>query len=182
VFQRVTIGSLPDNVLLEIFDFYQVVINKEITDDSEEAREYPWNWEKLVHVCRRWRYIIFESPIRLNLQLFCTEKSPVRKLLDVWPPFPLVIQFSHDYTYLGWESVESTSLHSGEQFWFMRVIRAIAFTFFGDAITELPFTSYFYCRARESPHAGSPEDVMALLPNFHLCPCSAICSVERVPV
>jgi hypothetical protein len=52
-----------------------------------------------VHVCRRWRYIIFESPIRLNLQLFCTETSPVRKLLDVWPPYPLVIRFKVDYSY-----------------------------------------------------------------------------------
>jgi hypothetical protein len=86
VFQRVTIESLPDNVLLDIFDFYQVAIDK-------DGCEYPWNWEKLVHVCQRWRYIIFESPIRLNLQLFCTENSPVRKLLDFWPPFPLVIRF-----------------------------------------------------------------------------------------
>jgi hypothetical protein len=89
VFQRVTIGSLPDIVLLDIFDFYQVLINKDFIN------EHPWNWEKLVHVCRRWRYITFESPVRLNLQLFCTEKSPVRKLLDVWPPFPLVIRFNN---------------------------------------------------------------------------------------
>jgi F-box-like len=86
VFQRATIGSLPDNVLIEIFDFYQV--------KTEVKHEHPWDWEKLVHVCRRWRYIIFESPVRLNLELICTEKSPVRKLLDVWPPFPLIIQFN----------------------------------------------------------------------------------------
>jgi F-box-like len=89
--QQATIGSLPDNVLLDIFDFYQVVIN------TDFINEHPWNWEKLVHVCRRWRSIIFESPIRLNLQLFCTGKSPVRKLLDVWPPFPLIIRFT-DYS------------------------------------------------------------------------------------
>ncbi|KAH9964767.1 hypothetical protein BGW80DRAFT_807229 [Lactifluus volemus] len=95
VFQQVTIKSLPDDVLLDIFDFYQVVFNK----DSQVVNEYSWNWETLVHVCRRWRYIIFESPIRLNLQLFCTETSPVRKLLDVWPPYPLVIRFKVDYSY-----------------------------------------------------------------------------------
>ncbi|KAH9964031.1 hypothetical protein BGW80DRAFT_816133 [Lactifluus volemus] len=100
VFQRTTIGSLPDNVLIEIFDFYQVVINEKVL--YTEVNERPWDWEKLVHVCRRWRYIIFESPIRLNLQLFCTEKSPVRKLLDIWPPFPLVIQLNHNYSYLYW--------------------------------------------------------------------------------
>jgi F-box-like len=88
--ERVTIGSLPDEVLLEIFDFYQVAIN-------EDEREFPWNWEKLVHVCRRWRYLIFESPNRLDLQLFCTQKSPVRKLLGVWPPIPLAILFRPEW-------------------------------------------------------------------------------------
>jgi F-box-like len=92
VFHRLTIGSLPDNVLLDIFDFYQNFIIKDSIDE--------WCWEKLVHVCRRWRYIIFESPIRLNLHLLCTATSPVRELLDVWPPFPLVIRFDYDWSYL----------------------------------------------------------------------------------
>ncbi|KAH9952592.1 hypothetical protein BGW80DRAFT_1567992 [Lactifluus volemus] len=61
-------------------------------------QDRPWDWEKLLHVCRRWRYIVFESPIHLNLQLFCTEESRVRKLLDIWPPYPLVIRFNYDYT------------------------------------------------------------------------------------
>jgi hypothetical protein len=78
--QQVTIGALPDNVLIEIFDFYQVFVE---------------DWEKLVHVCQRWRYLIFDSPIRLNLRLFCTEKSPVKNLLDVWPPFPLFIHANY---------------------------------------------------------------------------------------
>ncbi|KAH9964044.1 hypothetical protein BGW80DRAFT_1255188 [Lactifluus volemus] len=79
VFQPATIGSLPDNVLIEIFDFYQVVINKNMVDNED-----PWDWERLVH-------------------LFCTEKSPVRKLLDVWPPFPLVIRLNYDHWYPAWE-------------------------------------------------------------------------------
>ncbi|KAH9971259.1 hypothetical protein BGW80DRAFT_1460769 [Lactifluus volemus] len=97
VSQRATIGSLPDNVLIEIFDFYQV---------KTEVYEHPWDWEKLVHVCQRWRYIIFESPVRLNLELICTEKSPVRKLLDVWPPFPLIIKFDFDNRI--WERIDVT--------------------------------------------------------------------------
>jgi hypothetical protein len=101
VIQKVTIGSLPDNVLLDIFDFYQVII-------SEYEDEFPWNWEKLVHVCQRWRYLIFESPIRLNLQLFCTERTPVRELLDVWPAFPLVIKFNYSYL---WSDSEEDSDH-----------------------------------------------------------------------
>jgi hypothetical protein len=92
VSQRVTIGSLPDNVLLDTFDFCQV-----ISDES------PWDWEALVHVCQRWRYVVFESPIRLNLELLCTEKTPVKKLLRVWPAsLPIVIHLYCDYAWSEW--------------------------------------------------------------------------------
>ncbi|KAH9968522.1 hypothetical protein BGW80DRAFT_1337992, partial [Lactifluus volemus] len=37
----------------------------------------PWKWHRLVHVCRRWRHIIFDSPRSLDLQLFCTYGTPV---------------------------------------------------------------------------------------------------------
>jgi hypothetical protein len=49
-----------------------------------------------VHVCRRWRQIIFESPDRLNLQILCTHKTPVRQNLTIWPNFPIAINY--DYT------------------------------------------------------------------------------------
>jgi hypothetical protein len=52
-------------------------------------------WLRLVHVCRRWRSVIFASPHYLNLQLPCTPRRPVRKMLDIWPPFPLVIDFRY---------------------------------------------------------------------------------------
>jgi hypothetical protein len=86
--RRMTIGLLSNDDLLEIFDSYQAVI-------KEDEEESPWDWEKLVHVCRRWQYIIFKSPHCLNLQLFCTAKMPVRKLLDIWPALPLVINFDY---------------------------------------------------------------------------------------
>ena len=79
---RVTIGTLPDNVLLDIFDFYR---KAEIHDP------WPWPWNRLVHVCQRWRYIVFASPLRLDLWLLCTSTTPVRKTLDVWPPLPIEI-------------------------------------------------------------------------------------------
>jgi F-box-like len=83
VFRQLTILSLPDNVLLDIFEF---CIN-------EYSSLLTWVWKTLVHVCRRWRYIIFGSPIRLNLRLRCTGRTPVRKSLNVWPELPLVINF-----------------------------------------------------------------------------------------
>ena len=74
-----TIETLPDDALLEVFDFYvhDIFVREE--------------WITLTHVCRRWRYIVFASPTRLNLTLYCKPKKPVREMLDTWPPFPIVI-------------------------------------------------------------------------------------------
>ena len=74
------IDVLPDDVLLVIFDFY--VVRKK--DDIEA-------WQLLVHVCRRWRCLVFGSPRRLNLQLLCTPEIPARDKLDVWPALPLIV-------------------------------------------------------------------------------------------
>jgi hypothetical protein len=30
-----------------------------------------------------------------KLELFCGPETPVRRLLDIWPPFPLVVSFGH---------------------------------------------------------------------------------------
>ena len=56
--------------------------------DKELKRERRMNWITLVHVCRRWRRLVFQSPHRLNLRLVCTPKTP---LSDIWPPLPLII-------------------------------------------------------------------------------------------
>jgi hypothetical protein len=82
VLEQVSTESIPDDVLLAIF--YQVRVSN--------RDEWHLNWPKLVHVCQRWRFVIFASPLRLELKLFCTPKVPVRKLLDIWPTFPLVVE------------------------------------------------------------------------------------------
>ncbi len=78
------IDVLPDDVLLEIFDFCMDVLNRRFKPGTEA-------WQLLVHVCRRWRSLVFESPRRLNLRLFCTPKTPARDTLDIWPALPLLI-------------------------------------------------------------------------------------------
>ncbi|KAN0105669.1 hypothetical protein V8E52_010788 [Russula decolorans] len=83
--QVIRIDVLPDDVLLEIFDFYMDMISYGAKIMGVEA------WKSLVHVCRRWRILVFESPRRLNLRLFCTPKTFTRDKLDVWPALPLVI-------------------------------------------------------------------------------------------
>ena len=82
----IRIDVLPDDVLLEILDFYMALMSPPFLD-----RRGVEAWQLLVHVCRRWRNLIFESPRRLNLRLFCTTQTPARNALDVWPPFPLLV-------------------------------------------------------------------------------------------
>jgi hypothetical protein len=85
----VTINMLPNDVLLEIFDWYL----GEDQDDLEVDAWYP-----LVHVCRSWRNIIFRSPHRLNLRLFYTAKpgKPANEMLGVWPAFPIIVQVNDE--------------------------------------------------------------------------------------
>jgi len=80
------IDVLPDDILLEIFDFYM----KEYP--ILPARRYVEAWQSLVHVCRRWRSLVFRSPRRLNLRLFCTPETRARDTLDVWPALPLIVR------------------------------------------------------------------------------------------
>ena len=79
----ISIDTLPDEALLAIFDFclggHQ---------DLEDIK----TWQSLIHVCRRWRSIVFGSPRRLNLRIAGTPKTPVRDLLGVWPDLPIVIR------------------------------------------------------------------------------------------
>jgi hypothetical protein len=81
----ISIDILPDDILPVIFNFY-VDANGETSSKGSTDR-----WQLLVHVCHRWRRIVFESPRRLNLQLGCTPGTPVRDALDIWPPLPLLI-------------------------------------------------------------------------------------------
>ena len=49
-----------------------------------------------MHVCRRWRPIIFQSPRRLNLQILCTKRDRFKRSLGIWPDFPIAIKH-HDF-------------------------------------------------------------------------------------
>jgi F-box-like len=83
--RRVTIGILPDEILLKIFDFCRQVIT------SKSCSRWPKVWHNLVHVCQRWRYVIFSSPLLLDLRVYYSGKTPVRTMLDVWPHLPIEV-------------------------------------------------------------------------------------------
>jgi len=78
----VTIDVLPDDVLVEIFTFYVNIYDL----------YPPLNpWHALVHVCRRWRYLVFASPRRLNLRLAYGGHGPMSEVLDEWPVLPVML-------------------------------------------------------------------------------------------
>jgi len=76
-----TIGKLPDDVLLEIFSSY--LGHQRGNEDA---------WHALVHVCRRWRCLVSASPRHLHLRLLLSHESPVKNPLDVWPELPITIR------------------------------------------------------------------------------------------
>ena len=88
-----TIDDLSDDELLVIFDFYVIRYQDlifRLRDTPYAKKEVEW-WQSLVHVCRRWRCLIYGSPRRLDLQIcFLAEPNP-KGSLDVWPPLPILI-------------------------------------------------------------------------------------------
>ena len=74
-----TIEKLSDDVLLNIFRYY--------------LGAYPRFWPRLVHICRKWRHIVFASQRALRLRLYCTHGTPALKILDCWPTLPIAVQY-----------------------------------------------------------------------------------------
>jgi hypothetical protein len=91
------IHTLNDDILLNIFYLYQLVIKDEETlfgifFGRRWDRER-W-WYKLAQVSRRWRRVILASPSWLDLRLLCTHGVPVADMLAHSPPLPLTIFYN----------------------------------------------------------------------------------------
>ena len=95
---RETINILPDDVLLIIFYF----------DGPEDDNRlwYP-SWHRLVHVCRRWRSLVFASPNFLDLRLVFDPRTRV-ELAGIWPPFPIIIK---NFTNWPFPEIDATIVH-----------------------------------------------------------------------
>ena len=86
------IDMLSDDVLLCVFDAYRQKLP--ILGNFEFLMvgvEHIWPWYDLVHVCRRWRHIVFAFPSYLDLRLKCHSKTDVEAAIDIWPALPLSI-------------------------------------------------------------------------------------------
>jgi hypothetical protein len=78
-------NHLPDEVLLDIFDFYR---------RGTDLYDYKWRgeyrWFNLAHVCRKWRAVMFASTSRLDLGITVGAITPgdIETLLSGrWPIF-----------------------------------------------------------------------------------------------
>lgn len=83
------IDILPDDIFLEIF--------------AHCTRRYYWDimdnvraWQRLVHVCQRWRQIVFASPRYLDLFLYFSNGTPIRNLSS-WPELPIFMSYYHPF-------------------------------------------------------------------------------------
>jgi F-box-like len=81
---RISIGHLPDELLLEIFDLWRLA---DLCGWNHERQ-----WYTLLHICRRWRYIMLESASRLKLRLLCDHHTPTETMLMHSPPLPLIVE------------------------------------------------------------------------------------------
>jgi len=91
-----TIQSLPNEVLLLIFSFHRL-----LSATSNCLPSVAWRWHVLVHVCQRWRYLIFGSLRHLGARLVIPRNS-LKTPLDSWSALPLSIwheseDYSEDY-------------------------------------------------------------------------------------
>ncbi|KAI0294373.1 hypothetical protein BC826DRAFT_1104661 [Russula brevipes] len=104
------IDKLTDDDLLDIFDIY-------LKEDRHVDK-----WHTLVHVCPRWRNIVFASPHRLDLRLLCAQNRPARAALDIWPVLPLAIGYHWMGTRVGtWEVQDCVDVIAALQHYHDRV-------------------------------------------------------------
>lgn len=88
---------LDDDALLNIFYLYGLDVWDEENDDDFSVGKFHWKgahwWYKLAHVCRRWRRLIFASPVHIGAHLLCTHGMPVARMLAHSPPLPIIIYY-----------------------------------------------------------------------------------------
>jgi hypothetical protein len=82
-YYRTHIHKIDNGSLLQIFSCYRL------------EDEYNWylrlRWRNLVQVCRRWRYLIYDSCSHLDMCLLVTNNSLSMDTPSHLPPLPLVI-------------------------------------------------------------------------------------------
>ena len=166
------IDILPDDVLLEIFDFYLII-------PSYAGNPRYKAWKSLVHVCRRWRILVFGSPRRLDLRLYCTPRTP--GALDVWPALPLVVS-ADKCSILGTDSIIFAALEQSSRVCSVDLVnladRQLEIV---SAAMQVPFPELTYLRLCSY---GAYSTSVPVIPDSFLggsAPCSQFFSLEGIP-
>ncbi|KAI0283477.1 hypothetical protein BC826DRAFT_1190263 [Russula brevipes] len=94
--KHLSIDILSDDVLLHIFS---LPASRPGTPGDYDSWRVVWRWLRLVHVCRRWRCLIFAWSRHLGLRLVIGYEVRRRlpKALDSWPAFPISIRYTDQY-------------------------------------------------------------------------------------
>jgi len=81
-------GTLPDDVLVEIFDHHR------LGTAPLRLKSGPWKWHRLAHVCRRWRFVIFSYSRCLDLRIISTHgTNSIHRSPIFWNPLPINIWY-----------------------------------------------------------------------------------------
>ena len=100
---RTYIHVLNDDTLLQMFSHYRL--------KHEDNWNFRLAWRKLVHVCRRWRYLVFNLVSHLDICLLLANDSPSLETLSHLPPLPMVIRFLDNTETMERKFVDN--IHSG---------------------------------------------------------------------
>ena len=87
----------------------EIVMFSQLLEGGEWSRERWWN--RLIQVCRRWRYLVLHSAFHLQVSLVCARGTPVADMLAHSPPVPLIIDhIDEEYDVIAQEDEEGIIL------------------------------------------------------------------------
>ena len=113
-----SIHVLNDDALLHVFTLCRplvlnededININTHILPGEEWSRCERW-WYNLVHVCQRWRTLIFASASYLRICHVCTHGTQVGRMLTYSPILPLVVDYADETRRGGWAEEDAPGL------------------------------------------------------------------------
>jgi F-box-like len=161
-FKLTIINRLPDEVFLEIFDFYrQGTIHQY---DHQWRKKYAWF--NLAHVCRRWRAVMFASSSRLDLNIIVGPDKPGQIKTILSGHLPILIDHSEPYG-------PSEMPGIGSALWRMRAALASEHR---DRVREISISFKFrgcdgifnkYIRATTNYHFPALESLVLYFPQVH---------------
>ena len=102
---RTHIHHIDNDSLLQVFNCYRL--------EDEDNWNLQFIWLKLSHVCRRWRFLIFDSSSHLDLCFLLTNDSLSIYPPSHLPPLPLVIHHSDRTRTMAWK--DEDNVHRGLQ-------------------------------------------------------------------